>query len=218
MRLFFKTLFLSGALCLTAVSLDTITGVGTAMAIEKVKYEIVEKDGKYQLRQYADHIVAQTFVEGSFRDVGNDGFRILAGYIFGKNKRREKIEMTAPVSQEARSEKIEMTAPVNQQAEGDRWRITFIMPSRYTMDTLPEPIDERVQLKRVAGQLTAALKYSGSWSRKRYERKKAQLESIIAAQGLIPVGEPIFARYNPPFMPWFLRRNEVLIPVQRVSD
>jgi hypothetical protein len=218
MRVFFQTLFLSGALCLSVVSLDTITGVRTAMAIEKVKYEVVEKDGKYELRQYADHIVAQTIVEGSFHDVGNDGFRILAGYIFGKNRRREKIEMTAPVSQEAPSEKIEMTAPVNQQAEGDRWRITFVMPSRYTMETLPEPIDERVQLRKVSGQLTAALKYSGSWSHKRYERKKAQLESIIAAQGLVPVGKPTFARYNPPFMPWFLRRNEVLIPVQRVSD
>ena len=211
----FKTIFLLGALYLTVVSIETFTGGSTAMAIEEVKYEVLEKEGNFQLRQYADHIVAETVVEGSFRDVGNDGFRIPAGYIFGKNRMSEKIEMTAPVSQEARSKKIEMTAPVNQQAEGDRWRITFVMPSRYIMDTLPKPIDERVQLKPVPGQLTAALKYSGPWSRKRYEKKKAQLESIIAAHRLKPVGEPIFARYNPPFMPWFLRRNEVLIPVQR---
>jgi len=121
--------------------------------------------------------------------------------------------MTAPVSQEEDYEKISMTAPVNQQIEAGKWRVTFMMPSGYTLETLPEPLDERVKLKKVEGKLVAALKYSGTWSKKRYEKKKERLESLIQERGLISMGEPVFARYNPPFMPWFLRRNEVLITV-----
>ena len=126
--------------------------------------------------------------------------------------------MTAPVSQEQDSEKIAMTAPVNQQKEAENWRVTFMMPSEYTLETLPEPLDERIQLKKVESRLVAVLKYSGTWSKKRYEQKKGKLESLIQERGLTPVGEPIFARYNPPFMPWFLRRNEVLITVYESSD
>ena len=123
--------------------------------------------------------------------------------------------MTAPVSQEATSKKIAMTAPVSQEKSDGLWRITFLMPSKYTMGTLPEPLDERVNLREVPGQLMAAIRYSGTWSKKRYEKKKARLESLIQQRGLEPLGEPVFARYNSPFVPWFLRRNEVLIPVQR---
>lgn len=88
------------------------------------------------------------------------------------------------------------------------------MPSTYTMETLPEPLDPKVEFKKVPGRLVAALRYSGTWSKTRYEQKEADLRAIIQARGLKPVGEPVFARYNPPFMPWFLRRNEVLIPVE----
>jgi hypothetical protein len=123
--------------------------------------------------------------------------------------------MTAPVSQERDSEKITMAAPVNQEKVGDKWRITFLMPSKYTMETLPLPLDSRVELKEVPGPLMASLRYSGTWSGERYEKKLAQLLELIKARGFGPVGEPVFARYNPPFMPWFLRRNEVLIPVKK---
>jgi len=92
------------------------------------------------------------------------------------------------------------------------------MPAKYTLETLPEPVDDRVSLKRVPGSLMAALKYSGTWSRKRYEQRRLRLLSLIEQHGLKPVGEPVFARYNPPFMPWFLRRNEVLISVERTTD
>ena len=126
--------------------------------------------------------------------------------------------MTAPVSQEKDYEQISMTAPVNQQSVAGKWRITFMMPSGYTLETLPEPIDGRVTLKKVEGKLVAALKYSGTWSEKRFERKKERLESLIQERGLMSTGEPIFARYNPPFMPWFLRRNEVLITVSEPDN
>lgn len=126
--------------------------------------------------------------------------------------------MTAPVSQEASNEKIPMTAPVNQERIGAKWSITFLMPAQYTMETLPVPLDTRVVLKEVPARLMAAIKYSGTWSKERYENRKAELLRLIEKRSLRPVGEPIFARYNPPFMPWFLRRNEVLIPVERVQD
>ena len=106
-----------------------------------------------------------------------------------------------------------MTAPVGQERVGGTWRITFLTPSTYTLETLPEPLDSSVTLGETAGQLMAAIRYSGTWGRERYEKRKAQLLEWIQNRGLRPTGEPVFARYNPPFMPWFLRRNEVLIPV-----
>jgi hypothetical protein len=124
--------------------------------------------------------------------------------------------MTAPVSQETASEKIPMTAPVNQEKVGEKWRITFLLPSRYSMETLPEPLDPRIKLVEIPPRLMAAFKYSGTWSRERYEKREKQLKELIRQKGLTIVDEPIFARYNPPFMPWFLRRNEVLIPVVRL--
>ncbi|UCG14796.1 MAG: heme-binding protein [Deltaproteobacteria bacterium] len=187
------------------------------MALEKAKYTVVEKQKKqaFELRKYEPQIVAETFVEGDFEQVGNEGFRRLFDYISGKNLSKQSIAMAAPVSQEAKSEKISMTAPVNMERMGERYRITFVMPSHYTMETLPEPLDSRVELREISGQLMAALRYSGTWSQSRYEEKKDRLFELIGKSGLRPVGEPVFARYNPPFMPWFLRRNEVLIPVEQ---
>ena len=190
-------------------------GPGAGMAVEEAKYTVLEREEDFELRQYEPQIVAETLVEGDFQDVGNEGFRRLYDYISGKNRKQQTIPMTAPVSQEASSEKIPMTAPVNQEQVGGKWRITFLMPSQYTLETLPKPSDPRVQLTKVPGLLMAALSYSGTWSRGRYEEKEKRLKELIRQQGLKIVGEPVFARYNLPFMPWFLRRNEVLIPVAR---
>ena len=184
------------------------------MAIEEAPYTVVEKANSFELRRYQPYIVAETLVEGDFKTVGDEGFRRLFDYISGNNRTKQSIPMTAPVSQEAASEKISMTAPVTQEQAGGKWRITFLMPSTYTMETLPEPLDPKVELKKVPGRLVAALRYSGTWSKSRYEQKEADLRAIIQARGLKQVGEPVFARYNPPFMPWFLRRNEVLISVE----
>ena len=185
------------------------------MAVEKAKYEVVESEGDFELRQYSTQIVAEAFVEGEFDEVGNEGFRILVAYIKGNNRKRQSISMTAPVSQEALSEKIPMTAPVTQERKGGKWRITFLMPSTYTLETLPEPLDERVKLRETQERLMAALKYSGTWSRQRYKEKEALLIGMIKERGFTQIGVTIWARYNPPFMPWFLRKNEVLIPVER---
>ena len=202
------------ALCLLLVS-PFFPGPRAGMAVEEAKYKVLEREGDFELRQYEPQIVAETLVEGDFQDVGNEGFRRLYDYISGKNRKQQTITMTAPVSQEASSEKIPMTAPVNQEQVGGKWRITFLMPPQYTLETLPEPLDPRVRLTKVPGLLMAALSYSGTWSRGRYEEKEKRLKELIRQKGLKIVGEPVFARYNPPFMPWFLRRNEVLIPVSR---
>ena len=186
-----------------------------AMAIEEAEYTVVEKDGDFELRRYEPFIVAETLVEGDFGDVGKVGFRRLYDYISGNNQKQASISMTAPVKLEATSEKISMTAPVTQEREEGKWRITFMMPSQYTMKTLPEPRDPNVKLRQESKRSVAAIRYSGTWSQKRYNKKEALLFEWIERRGFIAVGEPVFARYNSPFMPWFLRRNEVLIPVVR---
>jgi hypothetical protein len=192
--------------------LIALTGEG--MAYEEAKYTVIMKEGSFELRQYESHIVAETMVEGDFDRAGSDGFRRLFKYISGENQKKQSIAMTAPVSQETNSEKIVMTAPVSQERTGGKWRIAFVMPSEYTLDTLPEPADPKVSLRQVPSRRMAAITYSGSWSRERYEKHRALLETFILKKNLQPLGEPVLARYNSPFTLWFLRRNEVLIPVQ----
>jgi len=188
--------------------------MGEGMAYEEAKYTVIMKEGNYELRQYEPNIVAETLVDGDFDKAGNKGFRRLFKYISGENQKKQSIGMTTPVSQEAGSEKIAMTAPVSQERTGDQWRIAFMMPSEYTMDTLPQPVDPKVSLHQVPARRMAAITYSGTWSRERYENHKALLEAFIRQRKWSPLGEPVLARYNSPFTLWFLRRNEVLIPVQ----
>ncbi|MHC4371405.1 MAG: SOUL family heme-binding protein, partial [Planctomycetota bacterium] len=107
-----------------------------------------------------------------------------------------------------------MTAPVNQEKSDGEYSVTFLMPSKYTMETLPEPLDPRVRLREIPARKIAAIRYSGSWSKKKYESKRALLLEFIEKKGLRITGEDIFARYDPPFQIWFLKRNEVLFPVE----
>jgi hypothetical protein len=181
------------------------------MALEEAPYTLIAKSGRFELRQYQPTIVASTIVEGDFEKVGNEGFRRLADYINGNNRSRQSIAMTAPVGQQSGSEKIAMTAPVSQQQSAGHWRITFLMPAEYSLETLPEPLDERISVQQVPGRRMAAVRYSGTWSRSRYERNLSLLLGWLEEQQIKPVGDPVWARYDPPFMPWFLRRNEVLI-------
>ena len=159
--------------------------------------------------------MAETYVEGDLEEVGNQGFRRLFAYISGENTQKQSISMTAPVAQESGSQKIAMTAPVKQEKKDNQWRITFLMPAEYTLETLPEPKDARVVSTQEPGRLMAAVKYSGTWSEEGYEENRALLEEYIQKRGLTAAGEPVWARYDPPFMPWFLRRNEVLIPIEK---
>lgn len=184
------------------------------VGIEKVSYTVLEKDGAFQVRQYEPYLVAETLVDADFDQAGNIAFRRLFNYISGNNRSQESIAMTAPVNQQSSSEKIAMTAPVNMQAEGNQYTISFVMPAEYTLATLPQPLDENVVVKEIGGFKAAAIRYSGSWSQKRYDAKKTALQDWMQTQNLQPVGEPIFARYDPPFQLWFLRRNEVVILIE----
>lgn len=210
-----KTLGYVGIAGLTILTATSLLVAKSAMGIEKAKYTVLEKEENYEIRQYKPQIVAETYIQGNLEDAGDDGFRRLYAYISGDNKKIQSISMTAPVGQEAGSEKIAMTAPVSQERRDKQWRITFLMPAEYTLETLPEPIDERVKLSEEPGRLMAAVRYSGTWSKEGYEKNKALLEKYIRRRGLTIAGAAVWARYDPPFMPWFLRRNEVLIPVEK---
>jgi hypothetical protein len=199
---------------LAFLSVSSLLVAKSAMAIEKAKYTVLEKENEFEIRQYDSQIVAETFVEGDLEEVGNEGFRRLYAYISGENTKKQSISMTAPVGQEVKSEKIAMTAPVKQEKKETQWRVTFLMPAEYTLETLPEPQDARVRLAQEPGRLMAAVKYSGTWSKEGYEKNRALLEEYIQKRGLTRAGDPVWARYDPPFMPWFLRRNEVLIPIE----
>jgi len=183
---------------------------GRAMATEQARYEVVASFDGIELRDYPAHVVAETEVAGDRAGAGNEGFRRLAGFIFGGNHRpaaraaggAEKIDMTAPVAQSAASAGVR-----------DRWRMQFIMPSRYTLATLPAPDDARVNVREMPARRFAAHRYSGTWSEESYEEALAKLQAAMARAGLRAAGEPVWARYDPPWTPWFLRRNEILIPV-----
>ncbi len=194
---------------------------GEAMAIEEPAYEVVETRATHELRRYAPMLVAEVELAGDFDDVGSEAFRILFQFISGENQSREEISMTAPVAQEPAGETIEMTAPVAQTPATDaqdRYRIHFVMPARYTRETLPVPTDPRITIRELPTRLVAARRYSGFWSEKSYRAQEAALLEALEAAGLEPTGPPSYARYNSPFSLWFLRRNEVLIPVAEAPE
>jgi len=195
-----------------------IIGAIDAVAIEEAPYKVLKKDSKFEIRDYAPHILAETVVEGNLEEAGNKAFNRLFRYISGDNRSHDKVAMTAPVSQEPMGEKIKMTAPVGQQRFQESWAVSFMMPASYTLETLPEPQDPKVTLRQVPARRMAVARYSGFWSEKNYLRYKMELESWIQEKGLTIVGDPVWARYNPPFTPWFLRRNEILIPVDASAE
>jgi hypothetical protein len=213
-----EKVFMKRSILIILATAVIIIGAMDAMAIEEAKYKVVKKDNEFEIRDYAPHILAETVVEGDFEEAGNKAFNRLFRYISGVNRSRDKVKMTIPVAQEPIGEKIEMTAPVGQQRFQERWAVSFMMPASYTLETLPEPEDPKVTLRQVLARRIAAVRYSGFWNEKSYLRYKLELESWIRERGLTVVGDPIWARYNPPFTPWFLRRNEILIPVDSVAD
>jgi hypothetical protein len=184
------------------------------MAAEEPKHRVVKQEKDFEIRRYESYIVAETTVEGLDHDeASNEGFRRLAGYIFGGNTVRKKIEMTAPVTTEA-NQKIEMTVPVTSERKGRSFRVTFMMPSEFTMETLPVPNDARVTLTEVPASTMAAIRFSGRWTDENFLEQTDALRAWLAKQGIKAIGDPIIARYDPPIMPSFLRRNEILIPVE----
>lgn len=183
------------------------------MATEEAPYEVVSSEGDFELRDYAAQIVAEVIVNDDFSSAGNSAFRPLFKYISGDNTAQADIAMTSPVSQVKQNQEIAMTSPVGQRASSDGWAVSFMMPAEMTMDTVPRPNNPAVTIREIPAHRMATVRYSGRWTEKRYQEHLARLLSWVETQGLSVNGEPVFARYNAPFTPWFMRRNEILLPV-----
>jgi hypothetical protein len=181
----------------------------TTHAIEEPTYEITQRIGAVEVRRYAPYVVAEVRVAGSATAAGNQAFPILAGYIFGKNKGQMKFPMTAPVTQSVAGTKMQMTAPVTQNAAPGGYIVQFVLPSGVKLAEAPEPVDPRVTLREVESRRVAVIRYSGFWSDANYDQHLLLLKQALSSAGEAWIGEPIYARYDAPFVPWFLRRNEI---------
>ena len=202
-----------------AVSGAAILAPNAAQALEQPKYTVMQSNAVYEIRKYEPYIVAEVVVPGPESEAGGQAFSLLGGYIFGKNKGERKLEMTAPVVQTpvttpAASTKIEMTAPVVQTPTTNGFLVQFMMPTAYTLATLPEPLDSKVKLREVAGKTVAAHTYSGGWSQRNYDEHLSILKSALTKDGVKTQGEALYSRYNGPMTPWFLRKNEIWFNIQ----
>jgi len=185
--------------------------------VEHPKYTLVERSGAIEIRDYAPIIVAETEVRGDRREAISKGFRLIADYIFGNNTAAQKVQMTAPVTQQD-SKKIAMAAPVTQQGDGNTWRVRFIMPSKYTMETLPKPNNPAVVLKEIPGKRFAVIRFSGMGGKDSLDRHTKEVQEFISATQLTPLSSPTYAFYNPPWTLPFLRRNEVMVETAGPRD
>ncbi len=178
-------------------------------AIEEPAYQVVRQLDAIELRQYAAYTVAEVVVPGPAAEAGQQAFPILSGYIFGRNKGERRLEMTAPVTQTAAPVKLPMTAPVTQTAAAGGFLVQFVLPRGVTVASAPEPLDTRVQLREVRPGPVAVIRYSGRWSAANDAEHLARLQNALGSAGLAWEGEAVYARYNAPFTPGFMRRNEI---------
>ena len=189
--------------------------VGPFMSkVESPQYKIVNKNQNIEIREYPSMLVAGLTIAGERKVAINDGFRVLADYIFGNNVTKQSIQMTKPVIQ-SNSEKIDMTAPVLQQGNHNQWNIRFVMPAQYNEQTIPVPVDERVKLERLPARLFVVIQFSGSSSQDNLNKHLMTLNEYISKNALEVIGEPIFAFYNPPWTLPFLRRNEIWYQIEK---
>ncbi len=196
------TLFLQGC---------SVFGIRT---VEMLDYQVLDKEGSFDIRQYEEYWAVQTEIEGDYQESTSKGFRLLFNYISGNNKQQEKIAMTGPVIQQEKGEKIAMTGPVMQQKKETGWMMGFVLPSKYNMGQPPEPLAPEVKLVKYPGYRAAALSYSGNLREKKYNAKVKELMDIVRAKGLQPIGEPFSAGYDPPWTIPFLKHNEVLVMIK----
>jgi len=199
------------------LSTITLTFMGAVMAIEEPKFSVLEKNPPFELRSYAPMILAEAQTEGDLDEASSQGFRLIAGYIFGQNQVSEKIAMTVPVAveeQSPKSAKIAMTAPVNIESNAGKWTVSFVMPSEYTMESLPKPLNPRVQLRQIPAVKRAVIVFTGFNSENKVAEKTLELEEWMRSKNLQAVGVPRFAGYNPPWSIPFMRRTEIMIAVR----
>jgi SOUL heme-binding protein len=197
----------TGAAILAAISWGLIVS-----NVEQASYDVIETHGAIEIRDYAPMIVAEVNVSGDRETAIREGFRRIADYIFGNNTSSQKVAMTAPVIQQP-GEKIAMTAPVTQQGSAGNWVVRFVMPSSYTMQTLPKPNNTTVLLKAVAGKRFAVIRFSGLARQSSLAARTSELEAFVVSSKLQAVSAPTYAFFNPPWTLPFLRRNEVMIEI-----
>lgn len=198
-----------------------LLGMESAMAIEEPKYEVRISQAPFELRHYAPTLIAQTLVEGDMDAASNKGFRLIADFIFGNNlaagsEQAAKIAMTAPVTVEPQSSKIAMTAPVTiepQLGSAQQWRIHFVMPSQYTLATIPKPKNSAVTLHELPSKYFVVHRYSGFNTEARVQEKTDEALAWAKQQSLKVVGTPQLSRYDPPWTLPMFRRNEIMVEV-----
>ena len=183
---------------------------------EQQRYEVVQQGPGFELRRYPAHLVAEVEVNGSFEGAGNTAFRPLVAYIRGRNQASQSLAMTAPVLQrrEDSDDTPAAVETVTTETSPGRYVVSFVMPEGSTRETLPDPGDAEVELRAVPEELAAVARYSGRWRSASYEQQTGQLLRAVNDAGLETTGPPRFARFDPPWTPWFRRRNEVVVPVR----
>lgn len=181
----------------------------TSFATEEPSYTTLRTFPDFEIRQYSGYTVAEVIVAPPASDAGNRAFPILAGYIFGDNKGKRKLAMTAPVTQAPAPQKLAMTAPVTQSAAKDGILVQFVLPKDINMENAPVPLDPRVMLREVAPMRVAVIRYSGFWSESNYDKHLSKLQQALRGANIAWRGEPVLSRYNGPMTPWFMRRNEI---------
>lgn len=188
-----------------------------AIAIEKPDYEVIRSEGAVEYRRYASYIIAETEIFGmeDRNDASNEGFRRLFDYITGDNSGQEKIAMTAPVQQSKIQEEDVRFNRTESLGDGAGWKVSFMLPSSYSFNDAPVPEDDRIKIRVVPEKLVAAIRYSGRWTTKNFDKYESRLMAALSEANIEPLGVPETAFYNPPFMPPFMRRNEILIEVAR---
>lgn len=181
---------------------------------EEPTYQTLEQENKFEVRQYSDVLVAQSTSAGNYKESSGQNFERLAGYIFGKNKANEKMDMTTPVLQEQQSEKMKMTTPVFQQQANTNWTMTFVLPSKYTLETVPRPLDENVIVKVLPKVKVATLQFNGRMNENNIFNHTQMLEDWLKQKGFNASANPYSAAYDPPWTLPLLRRNEIHIPIE----
>ncbi len=196
----------------------TLAGYLPTRNIETPKYELVSKAKGYEVRLYTPHVIAEVEVSGAYMESLNQGFRKVADYIFGNNTAKGSIAMTAPVLHEKKdaSEKIAMTAPVLHEKAGEKgtYKLAFVMPSSYTLETLPKPNNAEVSLRQVPEKKCAVRKYGGYATEGKLERETKKLLEALKRDNITATGQPVSAQFDPPWTPPFMRHNEVMLEVK----
>ncbi|GLP74567.1 heme-binding protein [Mycobacterium antarcticum] len=200
----------------TQVAESVLGIVGIRVGTEEPPHTSERLTDAVEIRRYQPRIAAETTVEADEERARNEGFRRLAGYIFGGNRGADKIAMTAPVSQAStKGQKIAMTAPVSRSgSDAEGWVIRFFMPSKWTMATLPEPKDDRVRLVEVPAETMAVLRFTGDRGQAAVAARSAELLDTLQAKGIEPLGDPVAWFYDPPWTVSFRRRNEIAVPIE----